>query len=49
MVHYTESDCNFTDKVKVVLDLSNYDNKKKLEHATGVGTSDLGAKKTLFL
>ena len=45
MVYYTEPDCNFTDKVKVVLELSNYDNKKKLEHAT----SDLAAKKTLFL
>ena len=49
MVYYTEPNFNITDKVKVVLDLSNYDTKKKLEHATSVGTSDLAAKKTLFL
>ena len=29
------------DKVKVVLDLSNYGTKKQSDHASGVGTSDL--------
>ena len=32
------------DKVKAVLDLSNYATKEKLDHATGVDTSDLDAK-----
>ena len=36
------------DKVKVVLDLSNYATKKELEHATGVGRSDLAIKKILL-
>ena len=36
-------------KVKVVLDLSNYDTKKELDYATGVDTSDLAAKKILLL
>ena len=33
------------DKVKVVLDLSNYATKKGIEHATGVDTSNLTAVK----
>ena len=33
------------EKVKVVLDLSNYPTKRELEHAVGVDTSDLAAKK----
>ena len=33
------------EKVKVVLDLSNYATKKELDHATSVETSDLAAKK----
>ena len=37
------------DKVRVVLDLSNYSTKKKLEHAAGFQTSDLAAKKILLL
>ena len=36
------------DKVKVVLDLSDYATKKELDHATGVDTSDLAAKKDLI-
>ena len=32
-------------KVKAVLDLSNYATKKEWDHATGVDTSDLAAKK----
>ena len=33
------------DKVKVVLDLWNYGTKKEFDHATGVDTFDLAAKK----
>ena len=36
------------DKVKVVLGLPNYANKKELEHATVVDTSDLDDKKDLI-
>ena len=36
MHHYTEQDSHIRDKVKVVLDLSNYATKKELEHATGL-------------
>ena len=32
-------------KVKVVLDLSNYANKKELKHAAGIDISDLAATK----
>ena len=45
MSYYPEQDSHIRDKVKVVLDLSNYANKKELQHATGVDTSDLAAKK----
>ena len=31
-------------KMKVVLDLSNYANKKELEHVSGIDTSNLAAK-----
>ena len=34
--------------LKVVLDLSNYGTKKELEHATGIDTSDLAAKKRFY-
>ena len=38
---YPEPGSHIRDKVKVVLDLSNSETKKELEHATGVGdTSD---------
>ena len=43
MSYYPDS--HIKDKVKVLLDLSNYATKKELEHATGVDTSDLVAKK----
>ena len=33
------------DKVKVVLDLSDYATKKELEHARDIDTSDLATKK----
>ena len=41
---YLQLDSYMRDKVKVLLDLSNYATKKKLEHATGVATSSLAAK-----
>ena len=45
MSYYLEPESHFRDKVKVVLDLSNYATKKELDHATGVKTSDLAGKK----
>ena len=45
MSYYAEPDNHIRDKVNVVLDLSNYVTKKELEHATGINTSDLAAKK----
>ena len=35
----------YRDKVKVALELSSYATKKELEHATGIDTSDLAAKR----
>ena len=48
MSYYPEPDSHIRDKVKLVLDLSNYATKKALEHVTGI-TSDLAAKKILVL
>ena len=45
MSYYPEPESHIKDKVKVVLDLSNYATKKELDHATGVDTSDLAATK----
>ena len=45
MTYYPEPDSHFRDKVKLVLDLSNYGTKKELDHATYADTSDLAAKK----
>ena len=45
MSYYPEPYSHIRDKVKVVLDWSNYTIKKELDHATGVDTSDLAAKK----
>ena len=45
MCYYPEPGSHIRDKVKVVLDLSNYE----LDHATGVDTSDLAAKKICLL
>ena len=36
MSYYPETDSHNREKVKVVLDLSNYAPKKELDHATGV-------------
>ena len=49
MSYYPEPDNHVIDKVKVVLDLPNYSTKKELDHATGVNTSDLAAKKISLL
>ena len=45
MSYHPETDSRIRDKVKVVLDLSNYAAKKEVEHATGIDISDLSAKK----
>ena len=47
--YYPEPESHIRDKAKVALDLSNYATKKELDHATGVDTSDLAAKKDLSL
>ena len=49
MSYYPELDSHIKDKVKVVLDLSDYATKKELEHATGTDTSDVAAKKIVLL
>ena len=48
MNYYPEPESHIPDKVKVVLHLSNYATQKELDHATGVDTSDLAAKKDLI-
>ena len=47
MICCKKPDSRIRDKVKVLLDLSNYATKKELDHATGIDTSDLAAKKRL--
>ena len=49
MSYYPEPDSHIRDKMKVVLDLTNYATKKELNHGTGVDTSDLAPKKILLL
>ena len=49
MSYYQEPDSHIRDKVKAVLDLSNYATKKKKEYATGTDKSDLAAKKKILL
>ena len=44
MRHYPEPDSHIRDKVKVILDSSNYASKKT-DHATGINTSVWDAKK----
>ena len=48
MSSYPEPDSHITDKVKVVLDLSNYTTRKGLEHARGVDTCELAVKKYIL-
>ena len=45
MSYYPEADRRIRNKIKVELGLSNYATNKVLEHATGINTSDLAAKK----
>ena len=45
MSYYPEPGSHIGDKIRVVLDLSNYATKKELHHPTGDGISDLAAKK----
>ena len=45
MSYYSEPDSNIRDKIKVLLDLSNYATKKELEYATGIDASNLVVKK----
>ena len=49
MSYYPEPESHTRDKVKVLLDLTNYATKTELEHATAVDISDLAAKKNLLL
>ena len=49
MSYYPEPDSHIRDKVKVVLDFTNYATKKRLEHTKGVDTSDLATKKFVAL
>ena len=49
MSYYPEPNSHIRDKVKVVLDLSNSVTKKELEHARGIDTSDLAAKRDFIL
>ena len=49
MSYYPEPDSHIRNKVRVVLDLANYATKKELGHATDIDTSDLVAKKILFI
>ena len=44
MSYYPEEDSDVRDKVKVVLDLSNYATKKELEQAAGVDIIALKAE-----
>ena len=49
MNYYPEPESYLRDKVKVILDLSNYATKIELAHATGIDSSDVAAKKILLL
>ena len=49
MSYYPERETHIKDKVKVVLDLTDYATKKELKHPVGVDTSDLAAKTFLLL
>ena len=49
MSYYPEPDIHSRDKVKVLLELSNYATKKELDHAVGVDISDLSTKKDFIV
>ena len=44
MIQYSQPDSYIRDKVKIVLELTNYATKKELKNSTGVNTSNLTAK-----
>ena len=48
MSYYLEPDDHIRDKVKVLLDLTNYATKKESHPAAGVGTSHLAAKEVFI-
>ena len=48
MSYYPEPDSHVRNKIKVILDLSNYATNKELEHTTETDTSDLTAKKDVI-
>ena len=48
MSYYPEPDSRIRDKVKLVLDLSNYASKKELERTTDIDTFDVVAKKAFI-
>ena len=49
MSYYPEPDGHIRDKVKVALDLWNYETKKELGHAAGCDISDLPSRKDFLL
>ena len=49
MSYHPEPDSYIRDKVKVVLDLSNYATRRELDYATGLDTSDLAVKRISLL
>ena len=49
MSYYPEPDIHSRDKVKVLLELSNYATKKELDHAVGVDISNLSAKEDFIV
>ena len=49
MRYFPEPHSHIRDKVKVLLDLSNYATNKELEHVTRVDTSDLAVTKDFII
>ena len=44
--YYSDPDSHIRDKIKIVIDLSNYATRKELKDATEVDTSSLVAKRS---
>ena len=49
MSYYPEPNTHFKEKIRLVLDLSNFATKEELEKAIGVDTSDLAVRKNTVL
>ena len=49
MSYYPEPGIHIRNKVKVVLEFTNYATKKELHHTTGADPSDLATKKVSLL